>query len=104
MPASLITRADMEAMTRRAGPGPMVPQQHPGAPSQAHIMQQQQQAALAERQKREEAMKRSQKPVDRNLPDGLDDIVIGDGVQRYKAMREVERKLDALMMRKRLDV
>lgn len=104
MSASLIKRTDMEALTRRAGPGPMIPNPQPGPPSQQVAMQQQQAAARLEREKREDAMKRSQKPVDRNLPDGIDDIVIGDGVQRYKAMRELERRLDALMMRKRLDV
>lgn len=82
----------------------MIPNPHPGVPSQQHAMQQQQAAARLEREKREDAMKRSQKPVDRNLPNGIDEIVIGDSVQRYKAMREVERRLDVLMMRKRLDV
>jgi SWI/SNF-related matrix-associated actin-dependent regulator of chromatin subfamily D len=43
-------------------------------------------------------------PSDRNLPDGIEDIVIGNGVQEYKRLREIERKLDAVMMRKRLEL
>ena len=38
------------------------------------------------------------------MPPGLDDIVIGDGVKRYQALRDVERRLDAVMMRRRLDI
>lgn len=43
-------------------------------------------------------------PVDRNLPDGVDQCIIGDGAQRFKDLKDVERRLDATMMRKRLDV
>lgn len=53
---------------------------------------------------REDAKNRSRKPTNKNLPDGLEDIVIGDGVQQYKSLRDVERRLDAVMMRKRLDI
>jgi len=38
------------------------------------------------------------------MPDGVEELVIGDGVQQYKDLREVERKLDYAMMRKRLDI
>ena len=34
----------------------------------------------------------------------MEDIVIGDGVQQYKSLREVEKRLDAAMVRKRLDI
>src|SRR6266487_1610511 len=50
------------------------------------------------------ALRRSRKPTDKNLPDGVEDIVIGDGVQQYKSLREVEKRLDAAMVRKRLDI
>jgi SWI/SNF-related matrix-associated actin-dependent regulator of chromatin subfamily D len=50
------------------------------------------------------AQRRSLKPNDRNMPDGLEEITIGDGVQQYKELREVERKLDYAMMRKRLEI
>lgn len=50
------------------------------------------------------AQRRSRKPNDRNMPDGLEEIIIGDGVQQYKELREVERKLDYAMMRKRLEI
>ena len=53
------------------------------------------QAALAKR--------RSEKPTDKTMPEGIEDLIVGDGVQQYKRMRELERKLDAVMMRKRLD-
>lgn len=50
------------------------------------------------------AKRRARKPTDKNIPDGVEDIIIGDGVQQYKGLREVERRLDAAMMRKRIDV
>lgn len=47
---------------------------------------------------------RSAKPTDKNIPDGVEDCIIGDGVQRYRELRDVERRFDATMMRKRLDI
>ena len=79
----------------------MVPPPH--APSSLNPAQLQQQHA-AEAQKRDLGKRQAKKPTDKNLPDGLEQIVIGDGVDRYKALREVERRLDAVMMRKRLDI
>lgn len=38
------------------------------------------------------------------MPDGIEDMVIGDGVQQYKDLREQERRLDYAIMRKRLDL
>lgn len=76
----------------------------PQAPTQAQILQQQQAEHQAQMRRQEEAKNRSRKPVNKHLPEGLDQIVIGDGVQQYKSMRDVERKLDAVMMRKRLDI
>jgi len=73
------------------------------AAQQQHIMNQQMQqrnAALEHQQ----AQRRARKPTDKNMPDGIEDIVIGDGVQQYKDLREAERKLDYAMMRKRLDL
>ena len=52
----------------------------------------------------EAAQRRAKKPIDKNMPDGVEDVIIGDGVQQYKSLREVERKLDAAMVRKRLDL
>lgn len=73
------------------------------APAAPNPQQMQAQHAM-EQQKRELAKRQARKPTDKNMPDGLEDIVIGDGVQRYKSLREVERRLDAVMMRKRLDI
>ena len=50
------------------------------------------------------AKRRARKPTDKNIPEGVEDIIIGDGVQQYKGLREVERRLDAVMMRRRLDL
>jgi SWI/SNF-related matrix-associated actin-dependent regulator of chromatin subfamily D len=58
----------------------------------------------AQHQAGELAKRRSRKPTDRNLPDGVEECIIGDGVERYKALRDIERRLDATMMRKRLDI
>jgi SWI/SNF-related matrix-associated actin-dependent regulator of chromatin subfamily D len=38
------------------------------------------------------------------MPAGVDEIAIGSAVDRYQKLRELERKLDATMMRKRLDI
>lgn len=52
----------------------------------------------------ERAKRRANKPTDKNIPDGVESIIIGEGAQQYKDLREVERHLDAAMMRKRLDI
>ncbi len=49
------------------------------------------------------AKRRSEKPTDKSMPEGVEDLIVGDGVQQYKKLRDLERKLDAVMMRKRLD-
>jgi SWI/SNF-related matrix-associated actin-dependent regulator of chromatin subfamily D len=78
-----------------AGPHPQVPL------TQAQIAQQQQ----AQAQASELAKRRSRKPTDKNMPDGVEDCIIdAEAVQRYKDLRSVERRLDAAMTRKRLDM
>ncbi|KAL8932212.1 MAG: hypothetical protein Q9211_006454, partial [Gyalolechia sp. 1 TL-2023] len=57
-----------------------------------------------ESREREMAQRRASKPSDKNMPDGVDKLIVGDGVQQYKSMRDVERRLDAIIMRKRLDL
>lgn len=69
-------------------------------PSQAQIDAVKQAANMAQ----DAAKRRAHKPTDKNMPEGVDELVLGDGVQQYKRLREVERKLDAVMMRKRLDI
>jgi len=79
----------------------MVTGPHPHAsltPAQMQAQQQAQQAAT------DRAKLRSRKPTDKNIPEGVEDWIIGDGVQRYRELRDVERRLDATMMRKRLDI
>lgn len=78
-----------------SGPHPQVPL------TQAQIAQQQQAQAHAS----ELAKRRSRKPTDKNVPDGVEDSIVNpDAVQRYKDLRDVERRLDAIMTRKRLDI
>lgn len=75
---------------------------HPSVPlTQAQIAQQQQAQAHAS----ELAKRRSRKPTDKNMPDGVEDSIVDtEGVQRYKDLRDVERRLDSTMTRKRLDI
>ena len=83
--------------------GPMMSSgPHPSVPlTQAQIAQQQQAQAHAN----ELARRRSRKPTDKNIPEGIEDYLVDPaGVQRYKALRDVERALDATTTRKRLDV
>ena len=58
----------------------------------------------AQKQEYDENARRSKAPTDKNIPDGVEDIILGNGVAEYKHMREVERKLDAIMTRKRLQM
>ncbi|KAL4811501.1 hypothetical protein BDV18DRAFT_150256 [Aspergillus unguis] len=50
------------------------------------------------------ALRRSRKPTDKNIPDGVEDVVLGEGVQQYKSLRDLEKRLDAAIVRKRLDI
>lgn len=50
------------------------------------------------------ALRRSRKPTDKNMPDGIEDMIIGEGVQQYKSLRDLEKRLDAAVIRKRLDI
>ncbi|PFH55593.1 hypothetical protein XA68_17980 [Ophiocordyceps unilateralis] len=88
---------------RRVGLGPMMPSgPHPSVPlSQAQMALHQQSLGSAN----ELNKRRSRKPTDKNLPDGVEETIINpDGVQRYRDLRDIERSLDATISRKRLDV
>ncbi|OAL73828.1 hypothetical protein A7D00_1856 [Trichophyton violaceum] len=90
------------ATPRRHGPVPVgmpMPQHPPQAmPNQQMLGQRHASNPV------EAAVRRSRKPTDKNLPDNVEDIVIGDVAQHYKRLREVEKRLDASMVRKRLDI
>ena len=58
----------------------------------------------AQQRASERAKLRSRQPTDKNMPEGVEEIVIGDGVQKYKDLQDIERRLDATMTRKRLDI
>jgi SWI/SNF-related matrix-associated actin-dependent regulator of chromatin subfamily D len=96
----MIRYTDIDTTFRRAGPMP----QHAQLQSHQPTHQQLQHQAVIEAQRRELARRQSRKPTDRNLPDDLGDITIGEGPAQYTKLREAERRLDAVMMRKRLDV
>ncbi|KAF7176777.1 hypothetical protein CNMCM7691_003937 [Aspergillus felis] len=48
--------------------------------------------------------RRSRKPTDKNIPDGIEEVIIGEGIQQYKSLRDLEKRLDASIVRKRLDI
>ena len=64
----------------------------------AQIQHQQQLAA----QERELAKRRARKPTDKTIPETLEKLV--PNVRLYREMRDVERRYDATIMRKRLDI
>ena len=58
-----------------------------------------------EAHKREFARRQSRKPTDKNVPDYVEKLQsLNESSQRYKELRNVEKKVDAVMMRKRLDI
>ncbi|KAI7215084.1 hypothetical protein KC333_g5665 [Hortaea werneckii] len=90
----------------RRGPGPMVPPPPHANQGQPTLTPGQLQAQRLEEIRRADAARRiSRKPTDRELStEELSGVVVGDGVERYNKLRDVERRLDGVMMRKRLDV
>ncbi|KAH7135891.1 SWI-SNF complex subunit [Dendryphion nanum] len=100
----MISKTDLEHMFRKSGP--IVPPQQPVPQHYAHghmqAQQQQQQAHL--RAENERRRRIAMMPTDKNMPEGVEDICIGDGVARYKELRDLERTLDATMMRKKLEL
>ncbi|KAF2169338.1 hypothetical protein M409DRAFT_52590 [Zasmidium cellare ATCC 36951] len=97
-----ISFADIERTWRAAGPMVAPPQAHAAQPqlTQAQIQQQH----LEQIRRQDHARRQAKKPTDRDIPDDISEAVVGDGVERCKKLREVERRLDAVMMRKRLDI
>lgn len=97
-----ISFADLERTFRAAGPMVAPPQAHASQPAMTQAQLQQQHLENIRRQ--DLARRAAKKPTDRDVPDEISEAVVGDGVERYKKLRDVERRLDAVMMRKRLDV
>ncbi|KAF2733469.1 hypothetical protein EJ04DRAFT_495305 [Polyplosphaeria fusca] len=97
--------ASANTPSRQRGPGPAMqnpthmPLQY-GVQSQQQAQQQQQ----ADTARREKMRRIAMNPTDKNIPDGVEDICIGDGVARYRQLRDIERTLDATMMRKKLEI
>ena len=103
----MIRKADLEQMFRNtapiAHPNQYPPQQQPQQPPPHHNNAQIKQAQDAEMKRRDELRRKAKHPTNRNVPEGVDDICIGDGVARYRELRDIERTLDATMMRKKLE-
>lgn len=95
-----ISFADLKTTFDRAAPVFAPPNPHGPALSAQQLQQQ----SLEELRRRDALRRKTSKPTDRNLPEELSEICIGDGVERYRRLRDVERKLDAVMMQKRLDI
>lgn len=53
---------------------------------------------------RDQARRRSRRPTDKTIPDAIEPLIIGDGVRQHRALRDLERRLDSTMMRKRMDI
>ncbi|KAK1761245.1 SWI/SNF and RSC complexes subunit ssr3 [Echria macrotheca] len=79
-----------------AGPHHSVPM------TQAQINQQQEQQKAA----LHNAKLRSTRPTDKSLPDGIEEACVDSGevARAYKKLRDFERRLDATITRKRLDI
>ena len=97
----MISRNDLAHLFRN--PGPIVHPPHPAAQPQYNTANMQA-SQRAEAERREKMRRIAKNPTDKNIPEGVEDVCIGDGVARYKELRQVERTLDATMMRKKLDV
>ena len=82
-----------------AGPPQMTPEQMRAQRQREQLVQDQQRRAEEGRDKI-----KAKTPTDKTMPEGVDKLIVGDGVQQYKRLREVERKLDSVMMRKYLDM
>lgn len=96
----MIRKADLEHMFRKTAP--VMHNAHPAAPpyGNANMAVAQQRA---EQEKRDRMRRMAKNPTNKNVPEGVEEICIGEGVARYKQLREVERTLDATMMRKKLE-
>lgn len=99
---TMISRNDLAHLFRN--PGPIVHPQHPPAQPPYNTNASMQASQRAEAERREKMRRIAKNPTDKNIPEGVEDVCIGDGVARYRELRDVERTLDATMMRKKLDV
>jgi len=86
-------------VNHRRGPPPMISHNTQAQPTQAQIQQQQAAARAAEL---EQAKRRSKKPTDKTISAAIEEICPTASI--YNDMRRVEKKLDAAIMRKRLDI
>ena len=80
-------------------------------PGQHHQMQMNQAQLAAQQQllppyANDLNKRKSRKPIDKALPFGIEDVLIDDGdlAKRYHDLRDFERRLDATITRKRVDI
>ncbi|KAF3935899.1 hypothetical protein ABW20_dc0103821 [Dactylellina cionopaga] len=95
------TQGALHVPQNRRGPGPMVTHQQSGHQplSQAQM---QHQVAQARALELEQAKRRARKPTDKTISPAIEDIA--PLTASYNEIRALERRLDAAVMRKRLDV
>ena len=96
--------AELHRNTYLPATGAMQPNANQAAAQHQRQIYEQQMAQRNAALEHQLAQRRARKPTDRNMPEGVEDLIIGDGVQQYKDLRDVEKKLDYAMMRKRLDI
>lgn len=83
---------------------PMPPHPQQGIPNPQYMAAAHAAAQRNMPQVNDAALRRSRKPTDKTIPEGVEDVIIGEGVQQYKSLQELEKKMDAAMVRKRLDI
>ncbi|KAF1969511.1 hypothetical protein BU23DRAFT_557538 [Bimuria novae-zelandiae CBS 107.79] len=97
-------QAAHHAPPTRRGPAPIAhPNQYAQPPPPHHTSSHMMQAQKDEQKRRDDLRRKAKHPTNKNIPEGIEELCIGDGVARYKELREVERTLDATMMRKKLE-
>ncbi|ROT43360.1 hypothetical protein SODALDRAFT_37335 [Sodiomyces alkalinus F11] len=102
----------LQPSQRRGGIGPMVMPGGQPTPNRAALHpamptgpQAQHDASELAHSSLNAAKRRSRKPADKNLPEGIEDCLIeSELAQRYKDLRDLEQRLDAIITRKRLDM
>ncbi|KAJ5948531.1 hypothetical protein N7454_001838 [Penicillium verhagenii] len=92
--------AQRSPATPRRVPGPgQMPVQMP-----QHAIPAQYMPAARAMQPVPEPPRRAHKPSDKNIPEGVENVIVCEGVQQYKNLRDLEKRLDASVVRKRLDI
>ncbi|KAK6336624.1 SWI/SNF complex component snf12 [Orbilia javanica] len=100
-PTRVPAQGSIHVQQNRRGPGPMVTHQQSGHQPMSQA-QMQQQVAQARALELEQAKRRARKPTDKTISSAIEEIA--PLTTSYNDIRSMERRLDAAIMRKRLDV